>query len=455
MTELNHSTAHRAVPVWRKAASAGLAAAVLSTGLVGLVAPAANAAPVSIVEQTNPNSDPQNPATFWNKFTLSNRWVAFCVGDPQNPGPLNVDAYDDAQLQIVDGEYQAPSGGTAHWSEDAQVQAGYILAKYGQSGDAAAVQYAVMSLADPTYPDPWIRGSPRRRRPPPYLADAKANAAAAKAFQLGEPTITLDNEARTGTVKINASEKLDQDVKVTVTGATFKDGATEQTVNVKDATDLDLVIPEDAQAQDVTVSTEAAGVPETDFHVLASEEHQDLFIAGQTRDVKATGTAKFVPVIPPEVPTVASDDVEVGGDIWDTLKVTGDVPEGAYATVELHKLSDSTDQAEVLKDAKCTDETLVDHDFGRIEVTKAGEYTTSKFTTTEAGTYGFIETLHDANGKVLAKGKCGVESETVVVTPKPEKPVTPPTPEQPTPEKPVVPVTPEKPSPSPEQPKTE
>ena len=432
--------------IYRKATAVGGMSLVLAGGLAPLAMTEAHAAPVAIVDQVQNNPGAMDDSAFWNRFQLSNGDYAFCNGDPQDPAALNAFGYDDDNYRTVQGAFTA-LGGTA-WNDEQGKAAGYLLSKYGAdlSVDPAAVQYAVMSLASPYYPGSGIGLSQAQIDKGEELkAEALANYGSYVDFKLAEPTITVNNEARTATLATNLSGG-NYSVTYTLTGlGTFEDGTQSKTVSA-DTAEIAIVIPADAQAGDVAVTADVSNIPNTAFTIMESPEHQDLFIAGKTISATATAVAAFAPVVAPapeptptpapkapEVTTVASDDVQLTdgkAEIWDTAKVTGDVPEGAYMTVKLYKLSDSTDQKKVLADnPQCTDDSLV-AETKRIDVTGAGDYTTEKITVTSAGTYGFVETLYDKDGNILDQGLCGEESETVVVTeaPKPVETTPAPTP---------------------------
>ena len=75
-----------------------------------------------------------------------------------------------------------------------------------------------------------------------------------------------------------------------------------------------------------------------------------------------------------------------------------------------------------------------------IALDRPGEYVSSDVVFEEAGTYYWIETLHDSEGTVIHRGLCGAPDETTIVHEVPATPTPTPTP---TPE---VPGTPEKPN---------
>lgn len=428
----------------KKAASIGLMSIALGGGMIAQAAPAF-AAPVSITQNEQANPGATDGSEFWNRFTLSNGMLAFCDGDPQNPAPLGVAGYDDANIKTVDGEFTTLGDG--HFTADAGHQAAYILSVHGNDADAAAVQYAVQSLANPYYPgDARGVSAASQAKAEQFKAEAAAEAGKYVNFQSNfesaKPVVTVDSKAMTGTVETTAPAG---DYTFTVTlggGATFADGSTTATVNANDQHALDIVIPEGTPAGDITANLEAKDVPDTTFHILESADHQDLFLANNVVGGAVSAAAAFTPeapkpeTTPPTVSTVASDDVELKdgkAQVFDNLKVEGDVPEGAYATVDLHYFGEDENAP-----AKCDASTVVGTS-EKIAVTGAGDYKTENFEVTKAGKYGFRETLFDKDGNILHQGECGTESETVIVkeAPKTETPAPTPTPETPKPETPA------------------
>ena len=138
------------------------------------------------------------------------------------------------------------------------------------------------------------------------------------------------------------------------------------------------------------------------------------------------------------VTTKASEDVYVGEDVFDTATVEGAIPEGAYLGFDLYKISDEalTDEEVEAGDftAQFTDANKVWSSTEKVAVNGAGDYESERFTTTEAGTYSYVETLYDKDGNVISQGKKGVGSESVIVKEKPETPTPEPTKPQSTPE---------------------
>lgn len=119
-------------------------------------------------------------------------------------------------------------------------------------------------------------------------------------------------------------------------------------------------------------------------------------------------------------------DRKVGSDISDKVLVAGDIQEGDYTVVSLYKWD---------KDGAAICTTPVKSWTIALESGKT-EYVTGTWTTTEGGTYGFVESTYDKSGTLLSKGACGEPSETVVIEPNPEQPTTP-TPAAPTPAAPT------------------
>lgn len=140
------------------------------------------------------------------------------------------------------------------------------------------------------------------------------------------------------------------------------------------------------------------------------------------------GVASEITVVG-NVATKASDDVEVGQKMFDTATVTGAVPEGSYLSFDLYRVSDKAltdDEVEAQKAnlaKQFTKENLVWSSENKVEVKGPGEYKSAETTVKDAGTYSYVETLHDKEGKVLVKGGTPVGKESVIVK---EKPVTPP-----------------------------
>ncbi|MBB5845780.1 hypothetical protein F4555_000576 [Mobiluncus mulieris] len=108
----------------------------------------------------------------------------------------------------------------------------------------------------------------------------------------------------------------------------------------------------------------------------------------------------------------------IGDPIHDLLIVDGEIPEGAYATVDLF-YNQSGEAKTCSKPVWTSAKVMLNRG--------AGEYATGSFTTKKEGLYHFRESVFDRHGKLIAQGKCGEDSETVKV----EKPGTPPPPSTP------------------------
>lgn len=110
----------------------------------------------------------------------------------------------------------------------------------------------------------------------------------------------------------------------------------------------------------------------------------------------------------PAVRTTAlasSDGPEAGAEIWDVVTATGPFPVGSVARVDLFHAAPGTELV-------CTEPVWT----STVPLTDgAGEYRTGRYTTTAAGTYGFVERTTGPDGEVLSEGACGEESETLTV----------------------------------------
>ena len=140
------------------------------------------------------------------------------------------------------------------------------------------------------------------------------------------------------------------------------------------------------------------------------------------------GTPPGTPPPPPSTPPAPKLKVRteaqalegklVGKPIHDLLIVEGEIPEGAYATVDLF-YNQSGEAKTCSKPVWTSAKVMLNRG--------AGEYATGSFTTKKEGLYHFRESVFDRHGKLIAQGKCGEDSETVKV----EKPGTPPPPSTP------------------------
>lgn len=97
----------------------------------------------------------------------------------------------------------------------------------------------------------------------------------------------------------------------------------------------------------------------------------------------------------------------VGDTIWDEVHIEGEIREGDYTVVDLYVWKDN--DAPVCDDPVWTSE--------KIELVEGQTvYETDKFTTTEHGVHGFIETTYNVKGEMISQGVCGDESETITVS---------------------------------------
>jgi len=130
------------------------------------------------------------------------------------------------------------------------------------------------------------------------------------------------------------------------------------------------------------------------------------------------------------VRTKAVAEVTLGQPAYDVAIVTGTVPEGTTLTFEAYRQDGDT--------ATCTAAELVFTNES-IALDSPGEYASSEVVFEEAGTYYWIETLHDSEGTVIHRGLCGAPDETTVVHEVPPTPTPTPTPTPEIPEKPDTP----------------
>ncbi len=126
------------------------------------------------------------------------------------------------------------------------------------------------------------------------------------------------------------------------------------------------------------------------------------------------------------VTTKAVAEVTLGESAHDVAIVSGTVPEGTTLTFEAYRQDD--------EQATCTPDELV-FTSESIALDGPGEYASNEVVFEEAGTYYWIETLHDSQGTVIHRGLCGAPDETTTVHEVPPTPT--PTPE--VPEKPDTP----------------
>lgn len=116
------------------------------------------------------------------------------------------------------------------------------------------------------------------------------------------------------------------------------------------------------------------------------------------------------PVTPPTVITQATPAALVGEPFDDTALVQGTIPDGA--TLVLRAYGPVPDG----EPAVCEEAFYVSDP---IPVTQPGIYRSGSTSVEQAGSVYWIETLYDANGRVLVEGNCGAPGETTVVTEQP------------------------------------
>lgn len=119
------------------------------------------------------------------------------------------------------------------------------------------------------------------------------------------------------------------------------------------------------------------------------------------------------------VTTIAIPQVTLGEPAHDTARVTGTVPGGATLTFEAYRQD--------CEQATCTADELV-FTSESAAVDGPGEYESGEVVFDRAGTYYWIETVHDADGTVIHQGLCGAPNEATMVTEVPETPTPTPTP---------------------------
>jgi len=130
------------------------------------------------------------------------------------------------------------------------------------------------------------------------------------------------------------------------------------------------------------------------------------------------------------VTTKAVAEVTLGEPAHDVAIITGTVPEGTTLTFEAYRQDGET--------ITCDTSELV-FTSERIALDGPGEYVSNGVVFDTAGTYYWIETLHDSEGTVIHRGLCGAPDETTTAHEVPPTPTPTPTP---TPETPVTPETP-------------
>lgn len=124
----------------------------------------------------------------------------------------------------------------------------------------------------------------------------------------------------------------------------------------------------------------------------------------------------FVPPTGTEVPvsviTQATPEALVGQPFEDTALVQGTtIPDGAYLVFRAYG-PHSAEAGSVCETQFFTSE--------EIPVTQAGVYRSGMTTVDTAGNVFWVETLHDADGEIIAEGQCGAPGETTVIREQPE-----------------------------------
>lgn len=110
----------------------------------------------------------------------------------------------------------------------------------------------------------------------------------------------------------------------------------------------------------------------------------------------------------------AEDDPVAGVEIWDVLRVTGTMPTGAVAVVDLF-------HAEPGDDLVCTEPVWTS---APVRLASGpGEYVSERFTTTGPGSWGFVERTTAPDGTTVSTGECGDPAETLTVGAPPVEPV--------------------------------
>lgn len=123
----------------------------------------------------------------------------------------------------------------------------------------------------------------------------------------------------------------------------------------------------------------------------------------------APGETTVVTEQPPglTVTTLATPTVVLGTSATDTAIVSGTVPEGATVAFEAYRQHGD--------EPVCTEEELV-YSGQPIPLHGPGDYTSEPAVFKHVGTYYWIETVRDSNGKILSHGVCGAPGETTTVT---------------------------------------
>lgn len=169
-------------------------------------------------------------------------------------------------------------------------------------------------------------------------------------------------------------------------------------------------------------------VGSTTWKIQTDEDGRDIpgtyvVVSSLTQDDRVTGwvssaTDKYEQfrVQPdPEDPLAATTQVQTDqsefeegatATLWDEVIVTGTVPEGATYESALYHWEGET--------PLCSPETLVDPG-APLPLPGPGTFPTDAVTVEAlaAGSYGYAETVRDADGAVLGRGECGASSETL------------------------------------------
>ncbi|MEZ7897648.1 MAG: hypothetical protein QMB98_02410 [Flaviflexus sp.] len=147
---------------------------------------------------------------------------------------------------------------------------------------------------------------------------------------------------------------------------------------------------------------------------------------GECGEPSETLTTEFKGEVSTRIGWQNEDGVDVdypvpGADIWDSVTVTGVLPEGAYTEVELYAYEDA--DAPVCEAPVWTSD-RIEHD-GR-----SGTYETNRYTTDKDKelTYTMVEVTYARDGNVISRGECGDTSETLTTShiPPVEQPPAPP-----------------------------
>ena len=104
-----------------------------------------------------------------------------------------------------------------------------------------------------------------------------------------------------------------------------------------------------------------------------------------------------------DIVTRASENVELGGEIWDTAVLSGGKEPTGEITFKLYGPND----------AECDGQAVFTDD---VDVDGNGDYVSGKFTPEAAGTYRWIATYSGDENNAGAEGKCNDANESVTVT---------------------------------------